>query len=169
MNNVEVAKYIKQRLRKQKITDESPSYLEKWTKGWNSGISHSMKMIDEILHDYNSKNEQMNSETDKLNELKNEMMTRATDARNTIGNIPCDDGVFCLDECIYHSSNPDEWGNYCQALKVKNLLNNIIKLSKIDSPQYMIVSKSERVFGPASKEDCEARAQGFVNVEIKEV
>jgi hypothetical protein len=53
--------------------------------------------------------------------------------------------------------------------QVRNLISEFIKLSEIAPPQYVIVSKSERVFGPASKEACEARAEGFINVEILEV
>jgi len=95
------------------------------------------------------------------------MMKRATDARNTIGNIPCD-GVHCLDECIYHSDTLDDFGSHCKPKQEKNLLREIIKLSEITPAQYVIVSKSERVFGPASKEACEAKAESCINVEIKQ-
>jgi hypothetical protein len=112
------------------------------------------------------KGEQMNSETDKLNELKNEMMKRATDAKDIIGEYPPCLEPACL-ECPYHSGVDDEWGYYCKILKVRSLLTNIIALSEITPPQYVIVSKSERVFGPASKETCESMAKTLENVEVK--
>ena len=169
MNEKDMAEYIKERLREQKITDEPTEYLKKWTKGWNNGISHSMKMIDEILHDYNSKGDQtMKSKTDKMNELKKVMKQRATDAMAAMDDDLICYGIQCND-CEYHSDTADKWETKCKIAQAQNLISEVIKLSEIAPPQYVIVSKSERVFGPASKEACEARAEGFINVEIKEV
>jgi hypothetical protein len=47
--NKEELNYIKKRLLEQKLTDEPTPGLKRWVKGWNNGISHSMKLIDEII------------------------------------------------------------------------------------------------------------------------
>lgn len=130
-----------------------------------------MSLMYRAINEWNtqSKGDQtMKSKTDKMNELKKVMKQRATDAMAAMnGDLICY-GIHC-NNCEYYSDTVDELDYECKIAQSKNLLIDIIKLSEIDLPQYVIVSKSERVFGPASKEACEAKAEDMINVEIREV
>jgi hypothetical protein len=53
--NKEELNYIKKRLLEQKLIGEPTPGLKRWVKGWNNGISHSMKMIDEIIDELEDK------------------------------------------------------------------------------------------------------------------
>jgi hypothetical protein len=130
-----------------------------------------MSLMYRAINEWNKRpkgDQTMESKTDKMNELKKVMKQRATDAMAAMDDDLICYGIQCND-CEYHSDTADEWGNNCRVTQVWDLISEIIKLSEIAPPQYAIVSKSERVFGPASKEACEYVANTLENVEIKKV